>query len=94
MFFQSENLSYITHFFLFWNVKIQTVLSPTQKNVQDLTDQMNDFAQRLGQLRQKADKNRLWATDAQQKAVEVNEKASRTQQVWTWPVLSTAVVSL
>ncbi|XP_061488032.1 laminin subunit beta-3 [Rhineura floridana] len=60
--------------------EIQTVLSPAQKSVQDITDQLDGFTGRLAQLRQKASHNQLQAADAQQKAVEASEQARSTQQ--------------
>ncbi|XP_066480764.1 laminin subunit beta-3 [Tiliqua scincoides] len=60
--------------------EIQTVLNPTLRSVQDITDQVDSFTQRLNQLRRKAGQNQLWATDAQQSAREASEQARSTQQ--------------
>ncbi|KAJ6657932.1 hypothetical protein lerEdw1_001722 [Lerista edwardsae] len=60
--------------------EIQTVLNPTLRSVQDITDQVDSFIQSLDQLRRKAGQNRLWAADAQQTAIEANEQARSTQQ--------------
>lgn len=57
------------------------VLSPAEKSAQDITDQLDDFTKRLSQLRYKADQNRVWASDAQQKGREASEQAWTTQQV-------------
>ncbi|XP_054836950.1 laminin subunit beta-3 [Eublepharis macularius] len=60
--------------------EIQMVLSPAEKGVQDITDQLDNFTKTLSQLRHKANQNRVWALDAQQKAVEASEQARSTQQ--------------
>ncbi|XP_060087236.1 laminin subunit beta-3 [Heteronotia binoei] len=60
--------------------EIQMVLSPAEKSVQDISDQLNNFTKRLSQLRYKTDQNRVWASDAQQKAGEASEQARTTQQ--------------
>ncbi|XP_062999151.1 laminin subunit beta-3 [Elgaria multicarinata webbii] len=60
--------------------EIQTVLTPAQKTVQEITQQLDGFTGRLAQLRSKASQNQQWAADAQQRAVEASEQARSTQQ--------------
>ncbi|XP_034626450.1 laminin subunit beta-3 [Trachemys scripta elegans] len=60
--------------------EIQAVLIPMEKNMRDITDQLDSFTERIRQLRHKAEQNRLQATDAQQRAKEASEEARSAQQ--------------
>ncbi|XP_053102816.1 laminin subunit beta-3 isoform X2 [Hemicordylus capensis] len=59
--------------------EIQTVLSPAQKSVQNIRNQLDGFMGKLSQLRNKAGQNQIWAADAQQAAGEANEQARNAQ---------------
>lgn len=67
--------------FHLWNVQIQTILTPAQENVRDITNQLDSFTETLVQLQHKASQNQLLAADAQQQATEAHAQAKTTQQV-------------
>ncbi|XP_007441788.2 laminin subunit beta-3-like, partial [Python bivittatus] len=62
--------------------EIQTILTPAQENVRDITNQLDSFTERLAQLQHKASQNQLLAADAQQQATEASKQAKSTQQVF------------
>uniref|UniRef100_A0A670YBI5 Laminin subunit beta 3 n=1 Tax=Pseudonaja textilis TaxID=8673 RepID=A0A670YBI5_PSETE len=62
--------------------EIQTILTPAQENVRDITSQLDSFTEMLVQLQYKASQNQLLAADAHQQATEAHAQAKNTQQVF------------